>query len=111
MTPSIEKRIAVERRIVRQIAIDALMAGFCVSVHDGEDYVLVRSRSVAAIVDACMTTDEDRLFFSDADGKRLGWVFLVYGNSGWDVINDNTDNDATNAILASAMALSAKLED
>jgi hypothetical protein len=107
---NVENRIKIEKQIVRKIAKDAIAAGMFVSVHDGEDYALCRSQSVKAIVAACMSTDEDRLFFSDADGKRKGWVFLVYGNDGWDVVNDNTDNDATNAILVGATALATKLE-
>jgi hypothetical protein len=26
------------------------------------------------------------------DNEQIGWVFFVYGNDGWDVVNDYTTN-------------------
>jgi len=64
---------------------------------------------------AIMTTDDDMLLFnaSTASGapedKMVGWVRLIYGNDGWDVVNDYTTNLET--LMAGATALADKLEE
>lgn len=88
VTPAIRKRIAIEARIVKATVRSLLAAGYSLSVDDGgEEYAIKNSTSFKAIMDALLNTDEDRLIAAK-DGKRLGWVFFVYGNDGWDVIND-----------------------
>ncbi len=37
-------------------------------------------------------TDEDVLHFGYDGQPSLGWVYLVYGNDGYDVVNDYTTN-------------------
>jgi hypothetical protein len=107
---SVEKRQAIEKRIASKIVKDALAAGYVVSVWDGEEWALKRSGSYKAIMAAMFSVDEETLVFRAADGTKAGSVFLVYGNSGWDVITDYTDNEATRAILAGAEALSEKID-
>ena len=43
-------------------------------------------------------TDEEHVLIYDRAGKCLGWFFLVYGNDGWDLISDFSDNAACNEI-------------
>lgn len=50
------------------------------------------------------STDEEFLYAYDSDGKHVGWVHLVYGNSGWDVISDNTNNLEDALIAATELA-------
>lgn len=102
-------RQSIERSICRRIVKDAIAAGLRVSVHDGEEYVICRSKSVDKVMALLMATDEERLFFSAEDGKRMGWVYLVYGNDGWDVVNDYTTNLAP--ILDGAMTYADELEE
>ena len=85
---SIKARIELEKRIVREIAKAALEKGWTASVYDGEEWALRISSDLSAIMAAIYSTDEDQLILRDADGKRMGWIRLVYGNDGWDVIND-----------------------
>ena len=77
----------VESQIGRQCIADLLDAGYAVSVNDGEGLVLRNSRDPEAIFAAMGTTDEDCLMAS-RDGKPFSFVRFIYGNDGWDVIND-----------------------
>jgi hypothetical protein len=52
---------------------------------------LQKSRDIVAITKAMFSTDEDRLLLDNNDGKRCGWVYLVWGN-GADIISDYTTN-------------------
>lgn len=97
----------IERRIVRRIILDALKAGYSLTVCDGAETVLRQSVKPAVVLDAMFSTGEDVLSFIDAEGKRAGWVLLVYGN-GMDVISDYSDNDKTAAILKGADELAQK---
>jgi hypothetical protein len=90
--------LTCERSIVSSLVKQALKQGLHISVYDGEEYTVCRSRDYALITKALRTTDEDRLFFSRPDGSRVGWVLLIYGNS-YDVISDCSDNDATEALV------------
>lgn len=81
-------RLRMERRIVRKIAQAMLAAGFSVSVNDGEEIPVDRSRKLSEIMDGCFSVDEEWLIAYREDRSRVGFVFLVYGNSGFDVVND-----------------------
>lgn len=92
---AVEKRQAIERRIVRRAVKAFLNAGFAVSVYDGEDYSIRCSTSVKAIMAKVQACDEEWLHVLrkvDGEWKRFGTVCLVYGNGGWDVISDYSVN-------------------
>lgn len=96
MTPEVQRRHNVEKRIVKHIVADLLAADFELAVHDGEEWHN-RTTDAAKLHKALMETDEDRLFVYKADGPKgrrdwFGWVFFVYGNDGYDVISDYTVN-------------------
>ena len=84
----VDERMALERKIVGKIVEAALAEGNMLSVYDGEEYPIKRSRDYDAIMGAIMSTDEDVLRIRDADGNSLGSILLVYGNDGWDVVCD-----------------------
>lgn len=85
------KRITTEGRIVSAIVKQALASGFVVTVNDGEENVLIHSAKYNEIMAHTFTTDEDILFIVDPkNGKGMGWVQLIYGNCGHDVISDHT---------------------
>lgn len=105
---SVKARQNIEWRIARRIVRDALAAGYTISVNDGEETTLECSSSERAIMAALMTTDEDRLLIHRAgEAERFGWVHLVYGNDGYDVVNDYTTNLKT--IMEGAIALAKSL--
>jgi hypothetical protein len=117
LNPANEKiaaRQAIEVAIVKRIVKDALKAGYTLDVDDGGDRLAVwGSTSAKEVLAALINTDEDRLILRklDATGDTLiekGWVRLVYGNDGWDVVNDYTTN--LEDVLAGANALAEKLE-
>jgi hypothetical protein len=107
---NISKRIDIEKRIYSRIVKDALSLGFNVSVHDGEEYALKHSTKYSDIMGAGFSTDADALVIYDND-KRLGFVSLVYGNSGYDVISDYTATEEMESLLQGANALADKLEE
>lgn len=107
---NLETRQSIERKIYSRIVKDALARGFNVSVYDGEEYALKHSTSYTAIMEAGFSTDEDALVIYDND-KRLGFISLIYGNSGWDVISDYTATDEMDALLQGAFELAYKLEE
>jgi subtilisin family serine protease len=93
---SVRAAVAIERRIVKRTVSDLLAAGYELAVHDGEEWH-ERTTDRAKLHAALMETDEDRLFVYKTDGYKgrrdwFGWVFFVYGNDGYNVINDYTIN-------------------
>ena len=102
---SVKMRQEVERKIVGQFVADALAAGYrlSVSLERGFDRetMLTGSRDATAILSEAFAGDECHIFVHLPVGplrdkhRRLdcvGWVYLVYGNSGYDVISDYTTN-------------------
>lgn len=106
----LETRQEIERKIYSRIVKDALADGYGVSVYDGEEYALKNSTSYKEIMDAGFSTDQDALVFVK-NGDRVGWVSLIYGNSGWDVISDYVATDEIEGLLKGANELAEKLEN
>lgn len=87
----------LETKIIES-AIDELLAhDFALSVNDGEETTVKASRDRAVILAAMRTTDEDFLIphaklpsgnYDPSSTGQFGWVRFIYGNDGWDVIND-----------------------
>ena len=109
---NVETRQKIERQIARKTAKDLIAAGYSVAVFDGEEIALEASTDVRAIMAAMFSTDEDYLFAmtpsEDGKMKRAGWVRFIYGNTGFDVINDYTTNLET--ALTETNALADRLE-
>ncbi len=107
-----ETRQRIERQIARKAAKDLIAAGYKVAVYDGTEIALAASADVRAVMAAMFSTDEDYLFVltpvAGGKMKRVGWVRFVYGNSGFDVINDYTTN--LESVLAETNALAEQLE-
>lgn len=83
---SIRARATMERRIVRSLVQEFSEQGFTFLVDDGEEEI--RCSTPKAALKALVNTDEDRLGIVKPDGKELGWILLIYGNDGWDVMGD-----------------------
>ncbi|MDL2408609.1 hypothetical protein PY650_23770 [Rhizobium calliandrae] len=93
------ERIEMERKIVSAIVMHAIANHMTVSVYDGEEWMLVRSKSYGDIFASLFITDEDRLLLRNADGDKVGWFCLVYGKDGYNVVSDYTANHACEAIF------------
>ena len=101
---SIKMRQEVERKIITAFVTQALAAGYrlAVSLDRGydTDEMLLGSTDVEKIVDEAMAGDEAHIFVQPGEGPTVvkgsvvskGWVFVVLGNDGWDVISDYTTN-------------------
>ena len=89
MSNAIEK---IERAIVTEALMGLLDAGYYVSVNDGEDMPINYSRDLDEILAALWAADVEWLIASErrADGQYLnvGAICLVYGNDGFDVMQD-----------------------
>jgi hypothetical protein len=93
----------IERIIAKRTIAAVLYAGFDITVFNGETDEVKNSRDPDTILKAMFTTDEDYLMLNckgansfKGSGHRPsvseGWIKFVYGNEGWDVINDYTTN-------------------
>lgn len=118
MNAAVEKRQATERKIVKQFVKDALAKGYrlAVSLERGYDVdeMLMGSTSVADIMKEAFAGDEAHIFVQPAEGPTvedgqvvsIGWVFIVMGNDGYDVISDYSVD--LEELLAGANALAEK---
>jgi hypothetical protein len=95
----------VEERIVSMIIDSILSSGYTLRVHDGELWASSVHDTKEQHMASIRTTDADFIVvFSPNTKKRIGMIYLVYGNGGYDVICDHTDNMEINDILAEVFA-------
>lgn len=84
--------------IARALVGLGIAKGYTVSVNDGEEWTVERSRSAEEVLGALATTDADTLVFRRDDGSRVGFVWLIWQN-GIDVASDWSANDDTDALV------------
>jgi hypothetical protein len=80
-----------ERFVVKQIVGRALDKGYLLSVFDGEEYPIMHSDDPEAVMVELGHCDEEWLQVANADRKRIGSIYLVYGNDADEVVADCTD--------------------
>lgn len=111
------ERILMERHIVRhfvKVVLAQALEPLSITIFDGECTVLSRSRNVADIMANIGACDEETLIVrvgSEPSAPKVGTVYLVYGNDGWDVMADTTESEAFNALLASTNDLADALSE
>lgn len=97
----IRKVFLAEREIVKTLIDYALLAGFEIGVeveNDPENDAIYTRNAYTAFEmlgsEAGWHTDDAHIYLRSApsDAKPFGWVYLVFGNDGWDVISDYTTN-------------------
>ena len=95
-----------EARVARKLVKALLARELSVSVYDGEEWTVKKSRSYRAIVDALATTGEDMLRVYAPTADRLGSFVLIYGNdpSGEELIADHTDNAFCDSVYRAVYA-------
>lgn len=97
---SVHRRVIVERAILRRTIAALLAAGYAITVDNGYDSLadceVIKSTDATVIMDGCMAADEDRLHLywklPNEQWRHDGWVYLVYGNAGYEAIADYTVN-------------------
>jgi hypothetical protein len=83
---NIEKRIELEKRIARKVVRALLAAGYELSIDNGgETREIPYTTDFKTVTGAMFATDDEHLL---ARGPSKSFVYFVYGNDGWDVIND-----------------------
>jgi hypothetical protein len=111
MSYLLRARIALERKIAKTIVEDALRAGYALNVQNGgETEELPNPSADPKLVLKTMfqTDDEYLMVYNSITGKHVGWVRFIYGNDGWDVVNDYTVN--LEPLMSRANAISDKAE-
>ena len=98
--PEIQERMVMERAVIRRACRDLIAEGYALRLWDGEAWATERTQDVDAIMAAVHATDEDTLYvYKASDKTSSGWakfsyLFLVYGNAGYEVIADHGTNIA-----------------
>lgn len=82
---SVRRRRRVELRVVRKLLSDLRASGYEVSADNGEDGVT--SGANDQLIECLFSVDEATVRTKSAKGKQ-SFVFLVFGNDGWDTVND-----------------------
>ena len=109
---NVKTRIGIEKKIYTKIIEDALNMGYSVTILDdtSNEAIIDKSTDNHEILNGMFSMDEDNLEFYDSNNNYLGFVYLVYGNDGWDVICDYSDNKVINDVLDGAFKLADTLE-
>lgn len=94
---NIETSMEIEKRITKKLVESLIAQGLYVSIYDGENIACQITQDANAAHAALGACDEEWVRVSvrndstEPDAKpfkRLGNIFLVYGNDGYDVIAD-----------------------
>jgi len=86
MSKSVEE---IETEIVQAVIRQILGAGFQLSVNNGGDSdEITLSTNFDNVFSHMFAADEDYLKVFKMDGSYKGMVYFIYGEYGWDVIND-----------------------
>lgn len=75
---------------VKQVYNVLSKAGFTIETQDCDTGERIKGTKKEIIAEA--TAGDDGYFILTKDGKGVGWVFFVYGNSPEEVICDHTTN-------------------
>lgn len=96
-----------EMTVVARLVDAALRDGYRLSVSDGEEWTVQRSRDASEVLRALGTTDADIIRLWDEDGATHGMFYLVYGNDpdGSEVIADHTDNEVCEGLYEAAVGV------
>ena len=98
----ISTRQMIEKGIAKRVVRAAIEAGYTVSLYDGGEYTVKRSRKLPEVMRAMMTVDEESLEFRDSEGGLIGTAWFVYGNDGWDALADFTATETMERLLLDA---------
>tara|TARA_R110002051_G_scaffold9652_2_gene37440 strand:- start:9497 stop:9838 length:342 start_codon:yes stop_codon:yes gene_type:complete len=72
---------------IAELLVETLVSKHLVSVFDGEETTVHKSRDKREVLDALESTDSDTLEVYSLDGKNIGYFWLIWGN-GPDLISD-----------------------
>ena len=99
MTTAVEKRLAIEKRVVlKMIEICAKHGYTLTGGHDGEERHKFADPVTA--IGMVFSVDESWLYFKHPNEPKGHTVFLVLGNDGWDVVADCSCSELFDAAMA-----------
>jgi len=101
----------METDIIKAFVNAALARNYVLSVYDGGEWVVRKSDDLDTIMAALFSTDGDRINVWTRGDVKIGWVEFIYGNSGWDVIHNNSVGAELEALLADATKLADQYAD
>lgn len=86
-----------------------LAKGWTISVNDGEEWTVKKSKDAAEILPALASTDNDTLRVRDAAGAVVGSAWLIWGNGPGELVADSScdQNADFDAIMEKAMEVGA----
>lgn len=88
---TVAQRQEIERDVCRRAVQALLAAGYTLVVdYGGGVHGCEKTTDEEVVMGALFACDEEALKVFDTIHQHVGWVFFVYGNDGWDVINDYT---------------------
>jgi len=82
----------MERKIANKIIGVMLDSGYTITIDNGNDITIRQSSNKEDILAGMFLTDEDKILVSHKDGNSRGYIWLVYGNRGWDVIHNYSNS-------------------
>lgn len=87
-------RIKVEHDIVTRTVDVLLQQGYLLQTNQGGEGLepVKPTADRKLILSHLNETDDELLLVSGPEGQRIGSVYFVYGNDGWDVISDYSTN-------------------
>jgi hypothetical protein len=79
-----------QKAAARTVIERAINAGLNVTAYNGAVEALEHSTDIKALFEFLGETGEDELTYYNAEGKRLGFAFLVWGNcpSGYELVSN-----------------------
>lgn len=99
-----------DEKSLRQLIAAAVEAGYRVSVWDGGEWPVMRSKDEAAVFDAASGVDEAKMNFwkcsaehPKAWGLKAGTMLLVYGNDEETVVADHVVNPELEALYDASL--------
>ena len=83
--PNLPEHCNMDDRVAAQCLIQELLAAECtITINDGEEDCLEKSRDLKEILEAMSSSGEDTVIPFDKDGNGLGWFYLIYANGSED---------------------------
>lgn len=88
--PSVRRRRAIELQVVRNLIALLIERRFAIYADNGEDAEVKYTgpESEDAFIDTLFAVDEARIWTVHPVSSNRSYVYLVFGNGGWDVISD-----------------------
>ena len=105
---TLEKRMAMERRLVRRLIRVAKKHGYSlIRIWDGE--CNERPKTEAEAMEVVFSVDDCRMVFKHPEQPSAHCAVIVLGNDGWDAIADASMGDGWDDVMAEMNEYSDKL--